>query len=173
MLPKQKTALPHWRRPFEEPKIRAQFTRRRLQCSALLRPRSRDSGQALAHAKFGERRTLIGFLPEATHLGGPTRRFHLLSIGAQGPTNLSVLADPAGLLHRWHVGKSREVTDENRHLRPKQQVVCTCESRLPSSRGPRKTAARLVTGGSLPRRPLTHTILPFLTVLRPNSVIRR
>ncbi len=45
--------------------------------------------------EFGERRTLIGFLPEATHLRGPTRHFHLLSMGAQGPANLSALASPA------------------------------------------------------------------------------
>ena len=60
-------------------------------------------GASTRTCEFGERRTLIGFLPEATHLQGPTRRFHLLSIGAQGPDNLSVLADRAGLLHQRHM----------------------------------------------------------------------
>ena len=53
-------------------------------------------GASARTREFGERRTLIGFLPAATHLRGPTRRLHLLSIGAQGPDNLSELANPAG-----------------------------------------------------------------------------
>ena len=74
----------------------AQFTRMLPQRAALLRPRSRDSGQVRTRTgEFGERRTLIGFLPEATQLRGPTRHFHLLSMRAQGPENLSTLADPA------------------------------------------------------------------------------
>ena len=139
LYPKRKTASPHWRRPFEEPKIRAQFTRKRLQCAALRRPRFRDSGQATRSREsstrtreFGERQTLIGFLPEATHLRGPARRFHLLSIGAQGPENLSVPAGRAGLLHQRHIGKLRKVTDENRPLGPKRQVVCTYCTPSPS-----------------------------------------
>jgi hypothetical protein len=82
-------------------------------------------GASTRTREFGERRTLIGFLPEATHLRRPTRRFHLLSIGAQGPDNLSVLADPAGPLHQRHVRKLREVTDEDRPLGPERQVVRT------------------------------------------------
>ena len=66
-------------------------------------------GASTRTREFGERRTLIGFLPEATHLRGPTRRFHLLSIGAQGPDNLSVLADPArSMLHRCNTVAKRE-----------------------------------------------------------------
>ena len=80
-------------------------------------------GASTRTREFGERRTLIGFLPEATHLQGPTRRFHLLSIGARGPDNLSELADRAGLLHQRHIGKLRKVTDENRAFRPERQVV--------------------------------------------------
>ncbi len=80
-------------------------------------------GASTRTCEFGERQTLIGFLPEATHLRRPTRRFHLLSVGARGPDNLSELADRAGLLHQRHIGKLRKVTDKNRALRPKRQVV--------------------------------------------------
>ena len=90
-------------------------------------------GASTRTREFGERQTLIGFLPEATHLRRPTRRFHLLSVGAHGPENLSVLADPAGLLHQRHVGKLREVTDENRPLRPERQVGSTYPPRPPPS----------------------------------------
>ena len=62
-LPNKKRPPTHWRRPFEEPRLRAQFTRMLPQCAALLRPRSRDSGQVRTRTRefreFGERRTLI------------------------------------------------------------------------------------------------------------------
>ena len=125
-------------------------------------------GASTRTREFGERRTLIGFLPEATHLRRPTRRFHLLSIGAQGPENLSVLADPAGLLHQRHVGKLHEVTDENRPLGPEQQVGSTYPPGPHPPGGPRKQRRE----APCPAVPWFIQLLPFFAVLKPNSVIR-
>ena len=129
-------------------------------------------GASTRTREFGERQTLIGFLPEATHLLRPTRRFHLLSIGAQGPENLSVLADRAGLLHQRHIGKLHEVTDENRPLGPERQVGSTYPApthHLPHPpSGPRKKRRE----APCPTVPWLIQLLPFFAVLKPNSVIR-
>ena len=94
------------------------------------RPRSRDSGQVRTRTReFGERRTLIGFLPEATQLRGPTRHFRLLSMGAQGPENLSGLADLAGTAAPAAPNSGlRKIIDEDRTFVPEQQVWAALSS---------------------------------------------
>jgi hypothetical protein len=54
-------------------------------------------GASARTLEFGERQTLIGFLPEATQLRGPTRHFHLLSMGPEAPPICLNLPIPPGL----------------------------------------------------------------------------
>jgi len=88
--------------------------------------------------ELGERRTLIGFLPEATQLRGPARRLHLLSMGRRAPTICLYLPIPPALLQLRHLDKLRKVTAENRPLGPERQVVYTSEHVLPATGGGRK-----------------------------------
>ncbi len=128
-LPKTKNGPPHWRRPFEEPKIRAQLTRMRLQCAALLRPRSRDSGQVTRSASqvLARASSVNGERSSDSYLRRPICEdlpgtFTCSPWGRRAPPICLHLPVPPTTLRQRHLNKGREGIGEDRPFVPKWQA---------------------------------------------------
>jgi hypothetical protein len=117
LLPHKKTASPQWRRPSANRKPTDQFTRRRLQRAALLRPRFRDSGQVRTRVhEFGERQTLIDSYLRRPDCEDLPCIFTCSPRRHSVPFNLSELVDPTDVCRTDATGvrstARRQVTQE-------------------------------------------------------------